>query len=401
MTELKEVVIVDYLRTAFSRSRPRDADRDVFNCFRGDDLIMAVYEELINRNKINSEEIGDVITGCAFHLGENWMYGGRIPSLGAKIPLSVPAVGLDRQCASSQTCIQIGTMEIQTGFSDIVIAGGFEHMTHVPMGVGVNPNPKIGQHPSKFEAGIAINMGLTAEKLFTKGVPGKGEHGITKEDMDAWSIQSHEKAAKAQEEGFFKDEILPLEAEFADGTKKIIDKDQSVRAGGTMEKMAALKPAFKRKGFITAGNSSPLNAGAAAVMLMSKEKAEEYQLKPLAKIKSMAVVGVDPSIMGYGPIPASKLALERAGLEAKDIDFWEINEAFAIVALYCMKEFGIAPEKINVKGGAIAIGHPLGASGARLTGTLARILHAENGKYGLANLCVGGGQGTAIVIEKI
>ena len=401
MTELKEVVIVDYIRTAFSRARPRQPERDVFNCFRGDDLMMAVYEELINRNKINAEEIGDVITGCAFQLGENWMYGGRIPSVGAKLPLSVPAMGLDRQCASSQSCIQIGTMEIQTGFSDIVIAGGFEHMTHVPMGVGVSPSPKFGQHPSNFEAGIAINMGLTAEKLFTKGVPGKEAHGITREEMDAWSLKSHEKAVKAQEDGFFKDEILPMEATLADGTKKIIDKDQAVRAGGTMEKMASLKAAFKRKGDITPGNASPLNAGAAAVMLMSKEKAEQYNLKPLAKILSMGVVGVDPSIMGAGPVPASELALKRAGLEAKDIDFWEVNEAFAIVALYCIKAFGLDPEKVNVKGGAIAIGHPLGATGARLTGTLARILHSENGKYGLANLCVGGGQGTAVVIEKI
>ena len=291
-------------------------------------------------------------------------------------------------------------MEIMTGFSEIVLAGGFEHMTHIPMGVGVSPNPKIGQHPSKFEAGIAINMGLTAEKLFTKGVPGEGEHGITKEDMDAWSLKSHEKAQKAVDEGFFKDEILPLEAEMADGTKKVIDVDQAIRAGGTMEKMATLKPAFKRKGFITAGNSSPLNAGAAAVMLMSKEKAEEYNIKPLATIKSMGVVGVDPSIMGAGPVPASKIALKRAGLEVKDIDFWEINEAFAIVTLYCIKKLGIDREKVNIKGGAIALGHPLGASGARLTGTLARILNLKKVRYGLANLCVGGGQGTAVVIER-
>ncbi|MHA1270190.1 MAG: acetyl-CoA C-acetyltransferase [Candidatus Helarchaeota archaeon] len=393
---MTEVFIVDYLRTAFSRSRPRDPDRDVFNCYRGDELIAFIYEEIVKRTKINPEEIGDVLTGCAFQLSENWMYGGRTVSLMAKLPLTVPAAGFDRQCASSQTTIQYGTMEILTGFSDIVLAGGFEHMTHIPMGVGVKPSPKFGQHPSGYDAATAINMGLTAEKLF-KEVSDQ----ISKEDMDKWSLRSHELAAKAVDEGFFKDEILPLEVTLADGSKKVINVDQAIRRGGTLEKLAQLKPAFKRKGFITAGNSSPLNAGAAGVMLMNKETMEKYNLKPLAKIVSMAVAGVDPSVMGKGPVPASKLALKRANLTVDDIDFWEINEAFAIVTLFCIQELGIDPKKVNVKGGAIAIGHPLGASGARLTGTLARILHWEKGKYGLANLCVGGGQGTACVIEKI
>jgi len=342
---MKEVVIVDYLRTAFSRSRPRQPERDVFNCFRGDDLMATVYKEIVKRTKINPEEIGDVITGCAFQLGENWMYGGRTVSLLAGLPLSVPAIGLDRQCASSQSAIQFGTMEIMSGFSEIVLVGGFEHMTHHPMGEGVKPNQKWGQHPSGFEAGIAINMGLTAEKLYQQGK-------ITKEEMDKWAVRSHEKAAKALEEGFFKDEILPMEATLADGTKKVIDQDQSIRPGTTLEKLANLKAAFKRKGYITAGNSSPLNAGAAGILLMSREKAEEYNLKPIAKIKSMGVVGVDPSIMGAGPVPASKIALKRAGLEVKDIDFWEINEAFAIVTLFCIRELGIDPEKVNVNFGS-------------------------------------------------
>lgn len=409
MPEMNEVVIVDYLRTAFSRSRPRQPERDVLNCFRGDDLMSAVYEELVKRTKINPAEIGDVLTGCAFQIRENWTYGGRTVSLLANIPITVPAMAVDRQCASSQSTLQIGVMEIMAGFSDIVLAGGFEHMTHQPMGLasGVDPNNKWGRyHPDKFDAATALDMGLTAEKLFSQGE-------ITKEDMDAWALRSHERALKAVDEGFFKDEILPMEATMPvqdpetkaweykdDGPKKIIDVDQSMRGGSTMEKMAKLKSAFKRKGYITAGNASPLNAGAAAVMLMSKKKAEEYNLKPLATIKAMGVVGVDPSIMGAGPVPASKLALKRAGLEAKDIDFWEINEAFAIVTLYCIKSLGIDPEKVNVKGGAIALGHPLGASGARLTGTLARILNLEKAKYGLANLCVGGGQGTAVILER-
>ncbi|MHA1131152.1 MAG: acetyl-CoA C-acetyltransferase [Candidatus Helarchaeota archaeon] len=394
---MTEVVIVDYLRTAFSRSRPRQPERDVFNQYRADDLAAFVIEELVKRTKIDPEEVGDVITGAAFQLGENWMYGGRTVSLMAKMPLSVPAMGLDRQCASSMSTIQVGAMEIMTGFSDIVVAGGMEHMTHVPMGVGVKPSPKFGQHPSGYDAATAINMGLTAEKLFLEA---QEKYGITKEDMDKWALHSHELAAKAVDENYFKDEILPLEVELADGTKKIIDVDQAIRRGGTLEKMATLKPAFKRKGVITAGNSSPLNAGAAYVMLMSREKADIYGLKPLAKIKSMAVAAVDPSVMGKGPVPSSQKALDRAGLKVEDIDYWEINEAFCIVALWTMKELGIDPAKVNVMGGATAIGHPLGASGARLTGTLARILHWKKGKYGLATLCVGGGQGGATIIER-
>ncbi|MHA1233267.1 MAG: acetyl-CoA C-acyltransferase, partial [Candidatus Helarchaeota archaeon] len=284
---MKDVYIVEYKRTPFSRSRPRQPERDVFNCYRGDDLMSFVYEEIVKRTKIDPEEIGDVLTGCAFQLGENWLYGGRTVSLMAKLPLSVPTCGVDRQCASSQTSIQNGAMEIMTGFSEIVLAGGFEHMTHVPMGTGVNPSSKLGQHPSGFEAAIAINMGLTAEKLFNEV-----KDRITREDMDRWSMRSHELAAKAVDEGFFKDEIIPIEVTLADGTKQIIDVDQSIRRGTTMEKLATLKPAFKRKGNITAGNSSPLNAGAAGVMLMNKEKMEKYNLKPLAKIVSMAVAAV-------------------------------------------------------------------------------------------------------------
>ncbi|MHA1253951.1 MAG: acetyl-CoA C-acetyltransferase, partial [Candidatus Helarchaeota archaeon] len=186
-------------------------ERDVFNCYRGDDLMSFVYEEIVKRTKIDPEEIGDVLTGCAFQLGENWLYGGRTVSLMAKLPLSVPTCGVDRQCASSQTSIQNGAMEIMTGFSEIVLAGGFEHMTHVPMGTGVNPSSKLGQHPSGFEAAIAINMGLTAEKLFNEV-----KDRITREDMDRWSMRSHELAAKAVDEGFFKDEIIPIEVTLAD-----------------------------------------------------------------------------------------------------------------------------------------------------------------------------------------
>jgi len=207
-------------------------------------------------------------------------------------------------------------------------------------------------------------------------------------------------AAKALAEGYFKGEIIPIEVTLADGTKQVIDRDMAIRADTTMEGLAALKPAFRPDGQITAGNSSPLNAGATAMMLMSKEKAKEYKLKPLATIVSMGWAGVEPAIMGKGPVPASKMALKHAGLDVKDIDFWEINEAFCIVALYAIKMLGIDPNKVNVKGGGTAIGHPLGASGTRLVGTLARILDMEGGTYGLANACIGGGQGVATVIKR-
>jgi len=396
---MTEVVIVNYLRTAFSRSRRKEeADRDEFNCFRGDDLASMVVEELVSRTGINPEIIDDVITGCAFQLGENWLYGGRTVSIISKLPLSVPAMGVDRQCASSMSTVHIGAMEIMSGFSDVVVAGGFEHMTHIPMAEGVTPSSKLGKHPSGFDAATAINMGLTAEKLYKEA---NEKYGITREDMDAWGLRSQDLAAQGEDEGFFLGEILPVEATLADGSVKVIDKDQSIRRGGTLEKMAELKPSFNRKGVITPGNSSPLNAGAAYLMLMSREKADELGLKPLARIVSMGVAGVDPSVMGKGPVPASQKALSKAGLSVDDIDFWEINEAFCIVALWAIKELGIDPEKVNVKGGATAIGHPLGASGTRLIGTLSRILQEKQARYGLANLCVGGGQGAATIIERL
>ena len=237
-------------------------------------------------------------------------------------------------------------------------------------------------------------MGLTAEKLFS-------QTAFTKEDMDRWAIRSHQLAAKAEEAGFFKGEIIPVEALQADGTTVVVDRDQSIRKETSMEGLADLKAAFKPEGgVITAGNSSPLNAGASSMLLMSKKIAEKQGIKPLATIRSIGFVAVDPTVMGLGPIPASKMALEKVGLGVQDIDYWEINEAFCIVALNCIKELGIDPDCVNVMGGGTAIGHPLGATGARLVGTLSRILDVKGGRYGLANACCGGGQGVATIIEK-
>jgi acetyl-CoA C-acetyltransferase len=239
----------------------------------------------------------------------------------------------------------------------------------------------------------AMNMGLTAEKLFA-------QTDYSKEDMDKWALRSHQRAAAAQDNGFFDGEIMPIEAEQGDGSSMVVDKDQAVRGDSTLEGLASLKPAFKKNGVITAGISSPLNAGATSMVLMSKDTAKKKGIKPLATIRSIGFAGVDPTIMGHGPVPASQKALDKAGLKASDIDFWEINEAFAIVALNCIAELGLDPETVNVMGGGTAIGHPLGATGIRLTGTLARILEAKGGRYGCANACVGGGQGVATIIER-
>jgi len=236
-------------------------------------------------------------------------------------------------------------------------------------------------------------MGLTAEKLFS-------QTDFTKEDMDRWGARAHQLAAKAQEEGFFKEEILPIEAEQADGTTMVVDRDQAVRGDASAEGMADLKPAFKEDGVITAGNSSPLNAAATSMLLMSKETAKKKGIKPLATIRSIGFAGVDPTIMGVGPVPASRMALEKAGMNAQDIDYWEINEAFCIVALNCIKELGLDADRVNIMGGGTAIGHPLGATGIRLTGTLARVLNLKGARYGCANACVGGGQGVATIIER-
>ena len=398
---MKEVVIVDYLRTAQSRSRPKDPGRDWFCKMRGDELLAKLLPELIKKTGIDPKEIDDFLVGCATAVGEQWAYGGRFPIFLANLPETIPAKFVDQQCGSSMACVHIGFMEIAQDFADIVFVGGYENMTRIPMGgftvdrglVAPNMSLFLDASHQHWDMMTSMNMGLTAEKLFS-------QTDFTKEDMDRWGTRSHNLAAKAQDEGFFNGEIMPIEAEQADGTVMTVDTDQAVRHDATLEGMAGLRPAFKKDGVITAGNSSPLNAAATSMVLMSKETAKSKGLKPLATIRSIGFAGVDPTIMGSGPVPASKKALEKAGLQASDIDFWEINEAFCIVALNCIKELGLDPDSVNVMGGGTAIGHALGATGVRLVGTLACILQAKEGRFGCANACVGGGQGVATVIER-
>ena len=398
---MREVVIAGYLRTAQSRSRPNDPPRDWFHKVRSDDLLATLLPEVIKRTGIKAEEIEDFIVGSATGVNEQWSYGGRFPIFLANLPQTIAAKFVDQQCGSAMAGIHVGFMEIAMGFADIVMIGGMEHMTRVPIGGpllekgAIAPNMRLFTDPAykHWDMMTTMNMGFTAEKLFAQS-------GLTKEDMDRWGVRSHQLAAKAQKEGFFKDEILPIEAEQADGKMMVVDKDQAVRADTTMEGMKDLKPAYKPDGAVTAGTSSPLNAAATSMILMSKETAKKKGIQPMAAIRSIGFAGVDPTIMGVGPVPASRKALEKAGLQVKDIDYWEINEAFAIVVLNCAKELGIDPDRVNVMGGGLAIGHPLGATGIRLVGTLARILKAKGGRYGLANACVGGGQGVATIIEN-
>jgi acetyl-CoA acyltransferase len=399
---MKDVVIAGYLRTAQSRCRPNDPARDWFCKLRADELLAKLLPELIKRTGIEAKEVDDFIVGCATAVGEQWAYGGRFPIFQANLPDTIPAKFVDQQCGSSMAAIHMGFLEVATGNAETVLVGGMEHMTRVPMGGAtmdaglIAPNLALFAAPEylHWDMMTSVNMGLTAQKLFS-------QTGFSREDMDKWALRSHQLAAKAQEEGFFDGEILPIGAEQADGTTMTVTMDQAVRGETTFEGLSQLRPAFKEGHQITAGNASPLNAGATAMILMSKEAALAKSIKPLAAIKSIGFAGVDPTIMGAGPVPASRKALKMAGLEARAVDYWEINEAFSIVALNCIKELGIDSDRVNVMGGGIAIGHALGATGIRLVGTLARILEKKQGRYGCANACVGGGQGVATIIERV
>jgi len=398
---MQEAVIVGYLRTAQSRSRPNDPSKDWLHTLRADDLLSRLLPELLKRAGVKAEEIEDCITGVALGVSENYTYGGRLPVYLSNLPYTVAAKQVDQLCGSSMAAVHIGAMEIMLGYANIVVAGGMEHMTRVPMGQSFRKDghAKLNMRLLEEEKYIhwdirnAMNMGMTAEKLFS-------QRSFSREEMDRWAKRSHDLTVKAQREGFFEGEIMPIEAEQADGSMMTVTKDQAVRENVSLEGLANLKPAFKENGVITAGNSSPLNAAASSILLMSKEKAREKDIKPLATIRSIGFAGVDPTIMGVGPVPATKRALKNSGLTVEDIDYWEINEAFTIVTLNCIKELGIDPDRVNVKGGATAIGHPLGATGCRLVGTLARILNQENARYGCANACCGGGQGVATIIER-
>jgi len=398
---MHEVVIADYLRTAQTRSRPNAPERDWFYQLRGDTLLARLIPEILARCRVDSAEIDDFIVGSALGVSEQWTFGGRTPLFLANMAASVAAKYIDQQCGSGMAAIQSGFMEIATGFADMVIACGMEHMTRVPMGptlfnsgaMSVNPALYKEDTYAAWDMPTTMDMGLTAEKLADM-------EGIGREEMDHWAVRSHERAAAAIESGFFRGEILPIAAPQEDGTTLTVEVDQPVRPETNMAGTSGLRPAFVENGKVTAGNSSPLSAGAAAMLLTTKARAVERGLPVLAKVRSIGIAGVDPTIMGAGPVPATQKALAKAGLKADDIGVWEINEAFSVVVLNCMKQLAIDPEKINIHGGGIALGHPLGATGVRITGTLARIMAEQNCRFGCATACIGGGQGIAIILER-
>jgi acetyl-CoA acyltransferase len=392
----RDVVIIDYLRSPFSRSNPKTPEKDLLNGWTMPEVVGKLWVELLKRNKVDPNEVDETVVGTANPVLENFSFGGKFPAFYAKLPFKCASQQVDQQCGSALDGLRTGVMAIACGYADTVLCGGMEHMTHIPMGGGgaIKFPEKLMTDPeytSYVDLMFSVNMGFTAQKLQEMA-------GVSREEMDKWSYRSHKRAAAARE--WLKGEILPLDITLPDGTKQKFDYDANVRPDSTLEALSALKPAYKADGTITAGNASPLNAGATSILIMSREKAQKLGLKPIASFVSFGVAGVDPTLMGAGPVPSSEKALAYAGLKAKDIDVWEINEAFSIVTLYAILKLGLDPEKVNIHGGAVAIGHPLGSSGIRLVGTAARILKETKGKYGCATMCVGGGQGTAAIIKN-
>lgn len=387
---MEKVVIVDAIRTPMGRSKG-----GAFRNLRAEDLSAHLMRGILSRNPaLEAAALDDIYWGCVQQTLEQGFNIARNASLLAEIPHSVPAVTVNRLCGSSMQALHDAARMIQTGDAHACLIGGVEHMGHVPMSHGVDFHPGLSRNVAKA-AGM---MGLTAEMLSRM-------HGISREMQDQFAARSHQRAWAATEAGHFKNEILPIGGHNADGVLKRFDYDEVIRPETTVEGLAALKPAFDPvNGTVTAGSSSALSDGASAMLLMSESRAKELGLKIRAYVRSMAVVGCDPSIMGYGPVPASQLALKKAGLTAADIDLFEMNEAFAAQILPCIKDLGLMDkidEKINLNGGAIALGHPLGCSGTRISTTLLNLMERRDAQFGLATMCIGLGQGIATVIERV
>ena len=388
-----EAVIVDCLRTPIGKA-PRGTLRNT----RPDDLAAFVIQALLKRHpEVQPGEIDDLIMGCAFPEGEAGMNVARCVALRSGLPNSVPAFTINRFCSSGLQSIALAADRIRTGGAHIVIAGGMESMSMVPMtGNKLAPNPWIVDNLPQLYMG----MGLTAECL-------RKQFGITREEADTFSYNSHQKAIKAQTAGNFSDEIVPVEIETTvfngkpKNVKTIFDKDEGPRADTTVEALGKLKPAFQLGGIVTAGNSSQTSDGAAAAIVMSEERARELGLKPMARFVAFGVGGVPPEIMGIGPVAAIPKALKIAGLKLDDIDVFELNEAFAVQAAAVIREVGINPDKVNPNGGAVALGHPLGCTGAKLTATILREMKRRSAKYGMVSMCIGGGQGAAGIFENL
>lgn len=390
----KEVVIISGARTAIGAFGGSLKDKEVT------DLGAIVIEEALKRAKVKKEDVDEVIMGCVGQVAEDAFMARRC-AIKAGIPVEATAYTVNRLCSSGLQAIVNGMMAIETGDAEIVVAGGGESMNNLPyyirkarfglrMGDSVLQDGLVTALSDPFSG---VHMGITAENVAEK-------FGITREEQDKWALRSQMLAAKAREEGAFAEEIVPIEIKRKKETF-IFDQDEYIRTDTSLEKLAKLRPAFKEGGTVTAGNASGINDGAAAVVMMSAEKAEELGLKPQLRIVAHAVAGVDPSLMGTGPIPSTKKALARAGLQIDDMDVIELNEAFASQTIACIRELKMDENKVNVHGGAIAMGHPIGGTGAILTVKLMYHMRKEALRYGLETLCIGGGQGLTVIYERV
>jgi acetyl-CoA acyltransferase len=387
---MKDVVIIDAVRTPMGRSKG-----GMFRNVRAEVLSAAMINALFARNpKVDPGEVEDVIWGCVQQTLEQGFNIARFASLLTDIPHTAGAQTINRLCGSSMSALHSAAMAIMTGNGEVFVVGGVEHMGHLPMSHGVDPNPSLSKHAAKASG----MMGLTAEVLAKM-------HGISRAAQDQFALRSHLRAQEARVQGRFRNEIVPMEGHDEQGFSRIFDYDEVIRADASLEALAALKPAFDpRHGTVTAGNSSAISDGASGLLVMSLDRARALGLEPMARIKAMAIAGVDPSIMGYGPVPAVKKALKRAGLKTGDIELWELNEAFAAQALPVLKDLQLRDhmdKKVNLNGGAIALGHPLGCSGARITTTLLHQMQSGNLGTGVATMCIGLGQGIATVFERV
>jgi acetyl-CoA acyltransferase len=388
-----EAVVIDCLRTPIGKA-PKGTLRNT----RPDDLAAFVVQALMKKYpQVQPGEIDDFILGCAFPEGEAGMNMARAVVLRAGLPNTVPAMTINRFCSSGLQAIALASERIRAGSADLILAGGCESMSMIPMGGNkLAPNPWLVDNlPQTY-----MGMGMTAECVRKK-------YGVTREDADRFALRSHQNAIKAQAAGHFDEEIVPVEVEstvFNGKPKRVkttFSKDEGPRAETSLEALAKLKPAFATDGTSTAGNSSQTSDGAAAAIVMSERKAQELGLKPMVRFVSFAVGAVPPEIMGIGPVVAIPKALKLAGLKLGDIDLFELNEAFAVQALAVVREAGVDPERVNVNGGAIALGHPLGCTGAKLTATILREMKRRNSKYGMVSMCIGGGQGAAGIFENL
>jgi len=387
---MQEAVVIDAVRSPMGRSKG-----GMFRHVRAETLSAAMITALLQRNpQVDPAEVEDVIWGCVQQTLEQGFNIARFASLLTAIPHTSGAQTVNRLCGSSMSALHAAAMAIMTGNGEVFVVGGVEHMGHLPMTHGLDPNPALSKHVAKASG----MMGLTAEVLARM-------HGINRADQDQFALRSHQRAHAAMAEGRFRAEIVPVEGHGENGFSALFDYDEVIRADASLEALAALRPAFDpKRGTITAGNSSAISDGASALLVMSLDRARALGLAPMARIRAMATAGVDPSLMGYGPVPAVRKALGRAGMAVQDIDRWELNEAFAAQSLPVLKDLQLLEQldaKVNLNGGAIALGHPLGCSGARIVTTLLHQMRAGDRQTGVATMCIGMGQGIATVFERV